>query len=351
VPAGGAKDVTKYTDADVWAQVGYYRNASNFSQGFDLPLSPRTRWKIEQFQKKLNGIFSGQKAAPRPKICPACGSLVGTTATRCHQCGASLTFSLAAASKSIGKLMPETAPASYGILTLCCVIYVATLMVTLRQSGFAMPTGGLMGIFNLGAISGRVLEMAGASLPFGGLFGTPSLSDLHQPWRLITAVFLHGSILHIGFNMWVLMDIGPMVEEMYGSARYFFIFVVTGIGGYVLSGFVGNFSMGASGALLGLIGVLLAVTMGRRSSGMQMLRSNLIRWLIYIAILGFVFHFVDNWAHAGGLITGFILGKLMASRPPASPEERKRAYLLGWTAGLAVVAGFAMVALGIFRPS
>jgi rhomboid protease GluP len=310
-----------------------------------LALSPRARWKIEQFRKKLSGIFSVQKEAPRPKICPACGSLVGTTATRCHQCGASLTFSLAAASKSLSRLMPEVSPVTYGILTVCCALYVATLIVTVRQSGFAGPSGGLMGIFNLGAISGRVLQRAGMSLP---LFSYPGLpSDLNQPWRFLTAVFLHASILHIGFNMWVLMDIGPVVEEMYGSARYFFIFVVTGIGGYVLSSFVGNYSIGASGALLGLIGVLLAMTMGRKTAGMQMLRSEMIRWLIYILIFGLVMRGIDNWAHAGGFVTGFMLGKVMASRPPSSAEERKRAYALGWAAGLAVVASFAMVVLGI----
>lgn len=305
-----------------------------------MALSPRARWKLEHFRKKLSAIFASQKEAPKPKICPACGSLVGTTATRCHQCGASLTFSLAAASKSLGGLLPETAPVSYAILTVCCALYVATLIVTVRLTGFAMPTGGLMGIFNLGAINSHVLIAAGASLPLG--------YNLAQPWRFLTAVFLHASILHIGFNMWVLMDIGPVVEEMYGSARYFFIFVVTGIGGYVLSSFFGNFSIGASGALLGLIGVLLAMSMGRKSAGMQMLRSQMIRWLIYILIFGLVMRGIDNFAHIGGFITGFALGKLMVSRPPVSPEERKKAYWLGWGAGLAVVASFAMVVLGIF---
>jgi rhomboid protease GluP len=143
-----------------------------------------------------------------------------------------------------------------------------------------------------------------------------------------------------------------MVEEMYGSARYLFIFVVTGIGGYVLSSFVHGFgflipSIGASGALLGLIGVLLAMTMGRQTAGMQMLRSAIIRWLIYILVFGLLMRGIDNWAHAGGFITGFVLGKLMASRPPSSAEERKRAYALGWAAGLAVVASFAMVVLGL----
>ena len=138
------------------------------------------------------------------------------------------------------------------------------------------------------------------------------------------AVFLHGSMLHIGFNMWVLMDIGPQIEELYGSARYLFIYVVTGIGGYVVSSMVGHLSVGGSGALLGLIGVLLAITTGRRSAGMQMLRSQLIRWLIYIAVMGIHFSRDRQLRSHRRLVTGFILGKIMMDRPPATPEERKR---------------------------
>ena len=85
----------------------------------------------------------------------------------------------------------------------------------------------------------------------------------------MTAVFLHGSLMHIAFNMWVLMDIGPQVEEMYGTGRYLFLYVVTGIGGYVLSSAFGNFSVGGSGALLGLVGVMLAITVGRKTAGMH----------------------------------------------------------------------------------
>ncbi len=59
--------------------------------------------------------------------------------------------------------------------------------------------------------------------------------DLAQPWRFVTAIFLHGSLLHIGFNMWVLMDLAPTIEELYGSARFLFIFIATGAFGYVVS--------------------------------------------------------------------------------------------------------------------
>jgi len=222
-------------------------------------------------------------------------------------------------------------------------MYGLSLLWTIRLNGLQAPAGGGLGaLFSFGGIDGRVLLRLGESLPFG--------LNLQQPWRFVTAVFLHGSILHIAFNMWVLMDIGPQIEELYGSPRYVFIYVLTGIGGYVLSSFFGYNSVGGSGALLGLIGLLLAITTGRRSAGMQMLRAALIRWLIYIAVLGFIFRGgTDNLAHLGGLVTGFLLGKVMADRAPISPEERKQAYLLGWITALVVIASFGAMVLWNLR--
>jgi membrane associated rhomboid family serine protease len=284
----------------------------------------------------MSGFFGG-RSQPRPKICPSCGNLVGTVATRCPQCGANVRFSLAAASRSLGGLLPTTAPATYALLTICCVIFAVSFLATLKSGGIAMPSGGLSGILDFGAINGNVLIRLGASLPLP--------INLSEPWRFVTAIFLHASILHILFNMWVLMDIGPQIEELYGSARFTFICVVTGICGYLLSSFMGKFSVGASGALLGLIGVMLAVTTGRRSIGMQMMRNQILRWLIYIVVWGFLFPGIDNWAHLGGFASGFVLGKILADRPPTSPEERKLAYALGWGAALTVIASFVMAGL------
>ena len=326
----------------------YYKDALVFSQGTSLELSPRQRWKLDQIRRRIRGAFGGREEQPRPKLCPSCGTLVGASATRCHQCGANLTFSLAAASKSLGRLMPATSPATYGILTVSCVLYAVTLALTIRHTGFegVSPGGGLFGLGSLGAIAGQVLARAGASVPLA--------LEMRQPWRLVTAVFLHGSLLHILFNMWVLMDIGPQVEELYGSARYLFIYVAAGIGGYVLSSVIGNFSVGGSGAILGLCGVILAVTIGSRAASAQMLRGYVIRLLIYVAIIGFLplgsfVGAVDNSAHLGGLATGFLLGKLMEDRPPATPQERSRAYVMGWGAALVVIASFTIIALDFLR--
>jgi rhomboid protease GluP len=270
-------------------------------------------------------------------MCPRCGSLVGVGATHCHQCGASVNYSMAAASKSLSRFLPQTSPATYFIVALCGLLYALSYVLTIR-TGTAPPSGSL---FDLGGIGAPVLERLGASFPL--------VIDLQQPWRLITAVFLHASLLHIGFNLWVLMDIGPVIEEMYGSARYFFVFVVTGAFGYVASSAFGHFSIGASGGLLGLIGLLLAVTTKRSSAGLLMLRKQLIWWLVYIAILGLVLQGTDNAAHAGGFVAGFLLGKILSDRKPAGPSEERRAQAMGWIAGIAVAGSFALMLLGYFH--
>jgi rhomboid protease GluP len=289
----------------------------------------------------MSGFFGGSKQG-RPQLCPSCGTLVGANATKCHQCGANLTFSMAAASRSLGKLFPATSPATYGILGFSCLLYIVSLLATMRTNGLQPPGGGgIFAIFGIGGIDGTVLQKFGASLPLP--------FDIQQPWRLVMAVFLHGSLMHIVFNMWVLMDIGPQLEEMYGSARFFFIYVVTGIAGYVLSSLRGHFSVGGSGALLGLVGVLLAITTGRRSAAMQMIRSQVIRWIIYIAVWGLIFPGIDNFAHFGGFVTGFGLGKIMVDRAPSSPEERNRANALGWVTALVVIASVAMMMKGLLQ--
>jgi rhomboid protease GluP len=251
-----------------------------------------------------------------------------------------MTFSMAAASRSLSRFLPQTAPVTYGILTLCSVLYVVGFLATMKRSGFVTPGGGLGALFGLGGINGTILDRMGASEPLP--------YDIAQPWRLVTAIFLHGSLLHIGFNMWVLMDLGPTLEELYGSARYFFIFIATGAFGYIASSARGHLSVGASGSLLGLIGVLLALSSGGQSAGMRMLRSQILYWLLYIAVMGFIFPGVDNWAHGGGFVAGFLLGKIMIGRQPADPPERRRANALGWAAGLAVFASLAFMLLNYF---
>jgi membrane associated rhomboid family serine protease len=303
-----------------------------------VPLPIRWRYKIDRWRSQLATIFHSEPKPLRPRLCPACGTLVGATAGKCHQCGANMTFSFAAASKTLSRFMPQTSPVTYAMLAICCVMYGLAFVITMKVSGGEGVGGGIM---NLGGIANQVNGRIGESLPLR--------FNLVQPWRFVTAIFLHGGLLHIGFNMWVLMDIGPMVEELYGSARYLFLYVATGVVGYVLSSFVGHVSVGASGSLLGLIGVLLAATTGRKGMAAQALRGALIRWLIYIAVLGLLFSGIDNYAHFGGLASGYLLGRVMRDRTPADLSERRRADLLGWATGIAVALSFGFMVVNYLQ--
>ena len=297
-----------------------------------MPLPIRWRYKLDRWRESFEAKFRSQPKVARPRLCPACSSLVGATASKCHQCGASLHFSLAAASRSLSGLLPTESPVTYCVLGINMLLFIVALLSTMRVSeGFNL----------IGGIDGSVLSRLGASRIDAILAG--------QWWRLVMAIFLHGSILHIAMNTWVLMDIGPQVEELYGSARFLFLYVLTGAFGYVPSALSGHFSVGASGALMGLIGLMIAVTSRRGGAYMQMMRAQLIRWVVYIFVLGILISGIDNAAHLGGLAAGFVLGRLFADREPMNAAERTRAYALGWMAGLVVVASFALMLMNYFR--
>jgi rhomboid protease GluP len=297
-----------------------------------LPLPLRWQWKLERWRDSIARLFRSAPQAARPRLCPACGTLVGSTATKCHACGSSLTFSLAAASRSLSGLLPTTSPATYFFLGANFLLFTVSLLASLRLT---------QGWNLFGGINGFVLDRLGACRLDRILEG--------EWWRLVMPIFLHGGVLHIAMNSWVLMDVGPQVEEVYGSARYLFLYLVTGIVGFVASAASGHFSVGASGALMGLIGSMLAITTRRGGAYMQMIRGQLLRWVAYILVIGFLVRGIDNAAHLGGLAAGFLLGKVMADREPLDAAERQRAYALGWASGLVVLASFAAMLMHYFR--
>jgi len=285
----------------------------------------------------MRGFFGGEQQ-PRPKLCPVCGALVGTKATRCHECGANLRFSLAALSKHLSGLFGENeAPVTTALLI------ANILMLGVSWLSFAaIGEGG--GLRILWGLVGEPQYRLGASFGYAIFY-------LNEWWRLITAMFLHAGLVHIGFNMMALMQLGPPLEELYGSARYLFFYVVTGAFGYLGSAATGHFSLGASGALLGLVGLLLAITTKRGGAYMRDLRARLITDMVILFALGFSgFMAMDNFAHGGGLAAGFVLGKLFADRKPVTAGERRTAYALGWLAGLTIVASFVFMLLHYHDP-
>ena len=296
-----------------------------------MPLPYRWQRRFERIKSEFGGLFGSGGQQPRPRICPACGSLVGINSTRCHECGTSLTFSMAAISKKLGLMTGSTAPVTTVLLMANFLMFAVTLMMTMQEG----KAGGLAILWGLG---GEPTIRLGMSLPIRFVVG------LNQWWRLVTAMFLHGGLLHIGLNMMSLYQLGPIVEEVYGSARYLFVYVLCGAFGFLCSSYTNHYSLGASGALLGLVGVLLALTYKRGGGFMMQLRTQLISSTVMLFAIGIFGGFaIDNWAHGGGLAAGFLVGRIFRDREPSTKSEQSVAHLLGWFGALLTLACFILM--------
>jgi rhomboid protease GluP len=305
-------------------------------QGGRLALPYQWQYRVERWKSSMRSLFGGGNQQPRPKICPACGSLVGINATRCHNCGTNLRFSMAAVSKGLSGLFGGHAPVTSAILIVNLLMFgVEFMAMASRGEG-----GGLAILWGMG---GEATYRLGASNPY-------SIFIMNEWYRLVTAMYLHGGLIHIGFNLMVLMDIGPVVEEVYGSARFFFLYTVTGIAGFLASALTTHNSLGASAPILGLIGLMIAITTRRDGAHMQQLRSRLISWVVSIFVFGFFMRTVDNAAHLGGLVAGFVLGRIFVDRQPMNESERRMAYALGWIAAVIVVSSFVLMILHFRDP-
>ncbi len=164
-----------------------------------------------------------------------------------------------------------------------------------------------------------------------------------QYWRLITAGFLHGGFLHIAMNSWVLFDLVGEVEQFYGTNRLIVAYIFSTFTGFLLSLLwkPGSPSLGASAACFGLIGIMLAMGLRRRSDPLaQAVRTFYGRWAIYALLFSFLPGFgIDIAAHVGGLAGGFLIG-LIAGLPglPNTPREVAWRVLAGIAIAVTVYA-------------
>jgi rhomboid protease GluP len=129
-----------------------------------------------------------------------------------------------------------------------------------------------------------------------------------QWWRLVTAGFLHGGLMHILMNSWVLFDLGAEVEQGYGTSRMIVFYFVSTVGGFFASTLWSplSLSVGASAGIFGLIGAMIALGVRHRSALGDHIRGLYLRWAIYGLLFGLLpFFQIDNAAHIGGLAAGF----------------------------------------------
>ncbi|MEQ1731495.1 MAG: rhomboid family intramembrane serine protease, partial [Vicinamibacterales bacterium] len=193
-------------------------------------------------------------------MCPSCGLLVGVNDEKCYNCGRVRPgmFGFAQMLRSFGKdqgFVPF-------VIGSCLVVYVLTLIV----SGGAIFGGG------------SLFSLLGPSLEAEYMFGASGSFPVFRAgrwWTILSASWLHAGVLHILFNMMAVRQLAPAVADMYGAARMVIIYVLAGVAGFLLSSVAGQFfpvlpflrggqfTVGASASISGLIGAILYY--GRRS--------------------------------------------------------------------------------------
>lgn len=169
---------------------------------------------------------------------------------------------------------------TYIILVLTCLVYIAQLLST-RIVGFDIPA----------TFGAKVNE----------------LITRGEIWRLITPMFLHASLLHIGFNMYALVVLGLRLERVYGHGRFLLLYFLAGITGNLFSFYLTpGISIGASTAVFGLLaaeGIFIYANRRFFPNATYALRE-IIMILVFNLIIGFSAPQIDNWGHMGGLMGG-----------------------------------------------
>jgi rhomboid protease GluP len=195
-----------------------------------------------------------------------------------------------------------------GFITLvvygCSALYILGLALTVMLGGDIMGGGNPLGMLSAHPLIDRALGASGASPVFGdGMW-----------WTVLSAGWLHGGALHILFNMMSVRNLGPPTAELYGPARMVIIYTAGSAAGFALSSCAGllripffgsGLTLGASAPIFGLIGALFYY--GRRT-GSSLIHSQAKSYLFGLVIAGFIIPGIDNAAHVGGFIGGYLAG-------------------------------------------
>ena len=203
-------------------------------------------------------------------------------------------------------------------------------------------------LFNPGGLDISMNPLALLSPDSNSLFmlgasGTIPIMKYGRWWTLFSANFLHGSLLHILFNMMAFRQLAPLVTKEFGIYRMLTIYLLGGVAGYLVSFLAGiPFTIGASAAVCSLIGS--AIYYGKRRGGAygQAIYSQLGGWAIFIFIFGFMVPGINNWAHGGGMLTGALLGYLLGFN-----ELKRESYFHKSLAGTCVFLCLGALAWGI----
>ncbi|MCY4078185.1 MAG: rhomboid family intramembrane serine protease [Acidobacteria bacterium] len=227
-------------------------------------------------------------------VCAGCNNLVGINEERCPFCGAWRPglFGWAPVLRSVVGNRLDLIPLIVGT---CVTLYALALLL---QPEAIFQGGGFLSMLSPG---GRALYMLGMT---GGVAW-----QLGWWWTLLTAIYLHGSLLHIFFNVMWIRNLGPAAAEAFGPARMFVLFNVAGATGFLVSNAMsGAPTIGASGSIFGLLAALIVYG---RKRGSSLMTRQLWQWAIILGIFGFLMPGINNWAHGGGFAGGWVAASLM----------------------------------------
>src|SRR5882672_253698 len=206
----------------------------------------RWQWKKQNWRRLLDERVSGWEnlergVRARTRMCRECRTLVQRGDRTCPSCGASLSgVPGGGPARLLALLFPSVRPAT----TILITANVAISLLLLITWGTNEQSSGLFGFLN--APPGAYYVF-GEKLPLAFMRG--------EFWRLVTANYLHGGLLHLLMNCYALSLLGPLVEDAFGSRKFFVIYTVCGVCAFTVSMlFSPGFSVGASGALFGLMG-------------------------------------------------------------------------------------------------
>ena len=246
-------------------------------------------------------------------VCASCGSLVGVNDEQCYSCGRRNPglWGYAAILRRLGNDLGFVPLIIYG----CAGLYIAGLLLTMGWGGDIMGAASPMAIL---APARPVQLFLGASGP------TPVLG-FGMFWTVLSAGWLHVSALHILFNMMWVRNLGPATADIYGGPRMVIIYTMSSIGGFLLSTGLGVFrlplfgapdlTMGASAPIFGLLGALMYY--GKRG-GSSAVHAEAKGYAVALFVFGLIFPGVDNAAHAGGFIAGYLVSMWL---DPLKPER------------------------------
>ncbi len=268
------------------------------------------------------------------RMCPNCRAFVTTDDKVCPYCEVPLgPRAVERRSPSDIGGIPSSRFTTVVILLINAGLYAATAL-------FSMNIGGRGGFMNIDPVT---LQVFGAKVPEFIIAG--------QWWRLITAGFLHGGIMHILMNSWVIFDLGAAAEEAYGTARYLVIYFVGTVGGFLASMWWSPaMSVGASAPLFGLLGAMIALGVRYRHTMLgSAMRAHYTQWALWGLVMGLLPGLrIDNAAHIGGLVSGFALA-WFSGTPRAYEHWSDKVWKVAAAICVAItIAAFGMMILFLF---